>query len=673
MPGVPSSNIQAVNNLTNQQPSSPAQVGIVIGPANAGTVNALLFEPSISQIVTDFQGGPMPEVSACALREVNPGTVGCVRTTTSTLGVASSVTKTFGATAGTAVNLFGAVLVAGAGPAPNGDVLFQAKVANAELEIVVGGATATLVTGLHVKLTVTVATTGTQLAALITGVPAALALWSATALGTGANVCGQTLATYNEIAGRIVVEALTTGQSVVVANNGASLPRSVTYGSNTLTTQLQTDANSEPQSTALDVYNDAVAQLAANPGKIRVTLAGSGSGLLATKALTALSFGSTGAMTVSGNPNDAYQVAVKIVRAGALGTAAFQYSLGGANGVPLYTGETLAIPAGGIIVLPGTGLTLTFTGSFDLNDVFAFTTTAPLSTLADISAALTALITNPNSFSLIAIAGSVDAPSIATWNAALATLADQLESTGKKFVRISLEVAGPGTGISNTTWANNLITLTANVADERINWFAGDADIVAALPVPVQIRVAKANGMRAAWARLLAFNAGRDVGDQSYGQGLSGVIQSYQSDVASILAQGRFSYLYTLTGIPGVNAEMRLFDSPTGDYVYMTYGRLIDLVEFYGYINQTKYLNTAQRRQASGAIDPAAKLSIENTLRQILYENVVKTGNATAVDVVVDGSDTQNRLKITYFAQPLFYVKTIDAKAGVVITRTVSL
>jgi hypothetical protein len=612
----------------------------------------------------------MPEFAACSLREPNPGTVAVWRTPTSIVGTVGTVTKTFGAAAGTGVNAYGAVLVPSAVNF-NGDVYFQAKQADAELEIVVGGATAVLVTGLHVKLTVTNATTGTALAALLNGDAGAFALWGATAIGTGASVCGQTLATYAETAGRLVFQALTSGQSFNILNGGASQSKLVTYSSNLLSSALATNANSEATSTALDIYNDIAALAAANPGKFRVSLAGSGSGILGTKATTALPFGSSGAMTVSGTPDDAYQVAIKIVVGGALGTAAFQVSLGGENGQPLYGSATYLIPSGGNVAIPDTGLTLTFSGTFDVGDVFSFTTTAPQSTLSDIAAALTAYIPDPNGCSLIAIPGGIDAVNIATWTAALGTIADQLEA-GKKYVRIHLEVSGPGTGISNTTWANNLNTLTANVADPRINWFAGQADIASAMATPLIGRVVKTNGLRAAFARALSFIPGRDVGDQSYGQGLTGVTKAYQSDVASILANGRFSYLYTLTSIVGINAELRLFDAPTGDYVYETYGRVVDLVEFYGYINQTKYLNTAQRRQAGGTIDPGAKIAIENTLRQILFEYVVKTGNASAVDVVVDGSDTQNRLKLTYFVQPLFYVKQIDAEAGVVLSRVVT-
>jgi hypothetical protein len=119
-----------------------------------------------------------------------------------------------------------------------------------------------------------------------------------------------------------------------------------------------------------------------------------------------------------------------------------------------------------------------------------------------------------------------------------------------------------------------------------------------------------------------------------------------------------------------VQYDSLLFDSPTGDYTYMTYGRVLDEAMFYGYLRQTKYLNTAQLRNANGTIATAAAIAIEKDLRQVLLDNIVTPGNATDVRVVVDRTNTDNRLKITYYVQLLFYVKQIDGRAGVVRSLT---
>jgi hypothetical protein len=102
----------------------------------------------------------------------------------------------------------------------------------------------------------------------------------------------------------------------------------------------------------------------------------------------------TGNLSVTGSPNDAYEVVVRITRAGARGTAAFIYSLDGGD---TYSPE-IAVPSSGTYALPGTGITLTFTDgasgtSFEVGDTYTFTTTAPAYSLADLNAAIDALFT----------------------------------------------------------------------------------------------------------------------------------------------------------------------------------------------------------------------------------------------------------------------------------------
>lgn len=665
MPTVPQSNLIAVNNLAGNLPASPAQIGLVVGPSVLGTANQILLDDSINAVLTNFGGGPASEIAGTALNEPNHGTLYQIKTATGVPGVAGSVTKNSGATVGAESNAFGAVRVDGVDD--NGDVTFLGKVAGAELSITAGGATSTTVVGNNVALVVTAATTGTQLAALITGVPAALALWGAVAHGTGASVCGQSLLTYSETSGRDIFQALTTGQSYEIIASGASTPRSVSYAANKVTVNLQTNAASQYISTAIDVQSDLVALAVANPGKFRTTLAGSGLGLLGPKGLTALSFGSTGTMTVAGAPNDAYDVTVEILTGGALGTATFRISLGKAAGVPIFSEAIYQIPSGGVIAIPDTGLTLTFANTFDAGDTFSFLCTAPQSTLSDVSAALTYFLARPEQASLIAIAGEIPLLSLPAWIAALNTIGNQLEAA-KKYCRILLEYAGPSSGQSNAVWASSVASTLAPYSSARLLLSGGNENTVSALPLPQAGRFETVNGMRSIFARALALPSGVDVGDQTLSGPLTSVISGAQTDVATALAGARSSYLYLLAGIPGVQAEALLFDSPTGDFTYLTYGRVLDEAMFYGYLGQTKYLNTAQQRNPNGTIKASAAIAIEKDLRQILIDRIVTPGNASDVQVVVGRSNTDNRLIITYYVQVLFYVKNIDGRAGVVKT-----
>lgn len=668
MPQVPQSTLVAVNNLAGNTPSSPAQVGLVVGPTVAGVVNQLVLDQSINTIVSTFDSGPGSEVAATALNEPAPGTVYQVKSNTSIAGTVGSVTKTIGASVGPAANDFGAVLVAGADF--NGDVLFVGKVEGAELELVTGMAEATLVTGLHVKITVTSSSTGTSLAALITGVPAALALWSATAQGTGASVCGQTLSTYSETSGRIQYQALTSGMGFETVITGASHAAvALLVGGTKVRVELGTNANSEPTSSAVLIQSLLVTLAAANPGKFRTTLAGSGSGLLGPAALTSLSFGSTGAMTVSGAPNDSYDVTVQVAAAGGLGTAAFRVSLGKAAGVPIYDSSTYLIPVGGSVVIPGTGLTLAFTGLFDLGDLFSFSTTAPQSSLGDIVTSLTYFLGRPEQAGLIAVAGEIPVVTVPAWVSAIGTVANQLESA-KKYCRILLEVAGPAAGQSNSAWGTQLAGILAPLSHPRLSLFAGGCNTESALPLPQAARFQVVNGNRAMFARALSLKSGTDVGDQTLSGAMTSVISGLQVDTAAALAGARASYLYLLTGFPGVQADALLFDAPTGDFTYLTYGRVLDEAMYHAYLRQTKYLNTAQQRNPSGTIKTSAKLAIEADLRQVLLDKIVKPGNASDAQVVVDDTNADSALRITYRILLNFYARKIEGRAGVVRTLT---
>lgn len=674
MPSVPSSSMIAINNLGANLPTVPSRVGLVLGPTVSGTANSILLDTDVNSALSNFGAGPGTEVAGTALTEPNHGTLYQIKTPTSTVGTIGSVTKTTGATVGAASNAYGAVKVAGADF--NGDVIFTAKSANAELEIINGGAEATLVTGSHVRLTSMVGvSTGASLAALVSGVPAAAALWADDVPGTGASINDTTLATYSEAAGRIVFQALKAGIShKLTANVAAPGAASValTTGGTVVEGTLATNANAEIISDALTIQSLLVALAAANPGVFTSTLAGSGSGLVGEKVLTALSFGSTGTMTAAGSPNDKYDVTVKIVTAGGLGTAACQIALGSSNGIPIYGSAVYQIPVGGVLVIPETGITLTFAGAFDAGDYWTFSTTAPLSTMADVLAALTYFLSRPEQASLIAIAGQVPLVALPAWVAALNVAANQLEAA-KKYVRIFLEIEGPSIGQSNAVWGASVNATVANLASARLSIWGGLELGVSALPLPQPGRPEIVGCMRSAFARALALDPGIDIGDQTVSGPMTSVTTGYQTDVAASLASARLSYLYLLAGVPGVQAEGLLFDSPTGDYTYLAFGRVIDAVMFVGYLRQTKYLSTAQRRNPDGTITLSAAVAIENDLKATILKYLA--GQFNDITVTVDRTNTDGKLKILYAVQPLLYIKQIEGRAGIrqVLTATQTL
>lgn len=143
----------------------------------------------------------------------------------------------------------------------------------------------------------------------------------------------------------------------------------------------------------------------------------------------------SGTCACSGTPNDAYRIAVEILKAGDLGTATFKYSL---DAGPDDTNEdnrtwstAVAVPTGGTYAIPNTGLTLTFGGTaFVLGDLFWFSTTQPGYALSDLNTAMDALRTSGYVVEWVHPIGAMSA----TVAAGFKTKLDALETTYHQYV-----------------------------------------------------------------------------------------------------------------------------------------------------------------------------------------------------------------------------------------------
>ena len=116
-------------------------------------------------------------------------------------------------------------------------------------------------------------------------------------------------------------------------------------------------------------------------------------------AVTETPAGTGPAVTVTGTPNDHFDVVCKIVKAGTIGVAKFRVSLddGASYGPTLLTAATYLIPK--------TGVTLNFAaGTYVLDTEYTFTTTEPTPAPADASAAVTVLLASGQKASGIIVA-----------------------------------------------------------------------------------------------------------------------------------------------------------------------------------------------------------------------------------------------------------------------------
>lgn len=175
------------------------------------------------------------------------------------------------------------------------------------------------------------------------------------------------------------------------------------------------DANMDSvENGAATIYNIPVR--ATTPGTVgTVTKAGEGKGTV----------------SVTGTPNNEYEVIVEITESGENNEGSFRYSTDAGD---TFT-EEATIPMTGKVVMEATGLTLNFTEaeagtgtSFIAGDRYSFRSTAPAMSNADVIAAVESLINSNLSFEFIHIVGTTGK---ALW-AALCTLANDFISRHKK-------------------------------------------------------------------------------------------------------------------------------------------------------------------------------------------------------------------------------------------------
>lgn len=136
-----------------------------------------------------------------------------------------------------------------------------------------------------------------------------------------------------------------------------------------------------------------------------------------------------GTFTVSGKPNNTYDIVVEVMDSGNCNEGSFRYSVDG--GISFT--EEMTIPVTGEAELTATGLKVKFTdagggNSFRSGDVFKFSTTPPAMNNQDVISAVEGLINSTLSFEFIHIVG---ASTKALW-ASLCTLANDFLTKYKR-------------------------------------------------------------------------------------------------------------------------------------------------------------------------------------------------------------------------------------------------
>lgn len=152
---------------------------------------------------------------------------------------------------------------------------------------------------------------------------------------------------------------------------------------------------------------------------------------IATNGVITLGGSAINTVTQVSSPLDDYDFAIVVKKAGGLGTAMLAVSVDGGNatGAGRSFLPDVPVPSGGVIVIEGTGVVLTCSGTFVADEVYSFLALAPQPTNSDITNAVNAAVADkPASvgFSLLLLAG-MPASAAAAISAA-ATLNTAIES-----------------------------------------------------------------------------------------------------------------------------------------------------------------------------------------------------------------------------------------------------
>ncbi len=125
--------------------------------------------------------------------------------------------------------------------------------------------------------------------------------------------------------------------------------------------------------------------------------------------------GGSGTITVEGSPRNEYAISIEITAGGSVNEGVFRITIDGSSG------KRITIPDTGKYTIPGTGISLTFSGNYTEGDVFTFSSTEPKASNGEILAAVDTILKAKKAIEWIAITGVSEK---ALW-AALAAKADE--------------------------------------------------------------------------------------------------------------------------------------------------------------------------------------------------------------------------------------------------------
>ncbi|MDB4931221.1 MAG: hypothetical protein JWM10_3705 [Myxococcaceae bacterium] len=396
-------------------------------------------------------------------------------------------------------------------------------------------------------------------------------------------------------------------------------------------------------------------------------------------ALTGLTSGVTAApspsgatpatCTVTGTPLDAYDVKVKVIRAGATIqalTATVRISLDGGT---TYGPET-PVPTSGVIVIANTGITITFSDATDTlqlyaGNVYSFGSTAPTFDATGLAAALVACEAVPTELDheYVHVVGPIDATTFATVSASSARL--YAASNLRWFLTETRDQA-----------ANEAAAIWVGILEGASPGFAGLTDSFIVREAAYATQASRA--MPATWRRSLAWLISPRVATTPVVQhpgrvrtgALAGIVTLHHdfadATFSSLDAQG-FLGAQSIRGRAGYYATDRTAAATGSDYTSVMRVRVICYAARVAIGAAADFVNEDNDTGANGTLATADADAFDATVDSVLQRELVDRKYVTTATARVNRQDdvlTTETLRFSLRFRPRNYSKIIDLNLG---------
>lgn len=369
--------------------------------------------------------------------------------------------------------------------------------------------------------------------------------------------------------------------------------------------------------------------------------------------------GTLGWVTAQSSPADTYNVLVTVTTGGAPGTAVFTYSMDGGNS----TSPQILVPGGGVYAIAGTGVILTFSGTFVVNDTYAFTTTTAGFGTTDVGNMLTALGAAPNQWFCVHVAGmGADAAAAATMTATVESALDAM-AVAYRYVMAIVECpqgdSAAASAFNSVVAPRVMVTLTDILHQSQVT----------------RGRVVRRNLGIVIASRLAAVQPSEDPGWVGSPEGSLANVQAIYRDEAKTpgLAALRFTVACTRPTKAGYFCQTGNMMAQFGsDYVPVTNRRVMDVACGVSVGVLVNELNFDALANADGTIYEPEAVRLEGAMIGALSNVLLSPTppDASGVNAVVNRSNnlvaTEN-LQITVQIRDKAKVKTITETIGFVV------